>query len=56
MKNLADVYKNSVVVTDVDIDDCEDIADEYGVTSIPRYLCFLLWLITMRVLLFYVVE
>jgi len=38
VKNLADVYKNSVVVTDVDIDDCEDIADEYGVTSIPRFI------------------
>ena len=38
VKGLAVQHKENVVVFDVDIDDCEDIAEEWGVSSIPRYV------------------
>jgi thioredoxin 1 len=36
IKLLAEEYMGQVVVLDVDIDDCEEIASEFDVSSIPR--------------------
>ena len=30
--------QKGVVVLDIDIDDCEELAGQYGVSSIPRYI------------------
>jgi thioredoxin 1 len=36
IKLLAEEYMGQVIVLDVDIDDCEEIASEFDVSTIPR--------------------
>jgi len=35
--NLAESYKDTVVVVKIDIDECSDIAQAYNVTSVPTF-------------------
>ena len=38
LEELADVYKDQIVVYKVDVDKCETLAEAYGIRSIPTML------------------